>query len=280
MKQEKIKIGIIGVGLIGGSIGLGLKSKKFSATIFGFDKINNLQSAKKIGAIDLICNNIIDAVINSDLIILALPIKNNLRVLKLVFENSKPNAIIIDTGSVKKSILDEAAKFKKGKQIFIPTHPMAGKESGGIKSADKELFLNSNFIICSNNKTIPKLLFRVIKTLGAKISFLNPKIHDKIVSEISHLPQIVSIALINSIENKNYSFKFAARGFKDTTRIASSPFNIWKDILEENKNEVLKSINNFKKSLSKIEQSLSENNYGELKKYFSEASKRKKLIKY
>ncbi|MEK7818941.1 MAG: prephenate dehydrogenase [Bacteroidota bacterium] len=275
--KEKYNIAIIGVGLIGGSLGLAIKNSKLKANIIGFDKSKVLEKANKIGAIDSGSTDIKEVVKNADLIILALHLKLNLRYLKIVSALAKNNSIIVDVGSVKSNISSLSKKYLKAKQIFIPAHPMAGSEKQGVENANSKLFQNTTFVICSDknsNTDISKLL-EIIKAIGANILFVSAKKHDKIVASISHLPQLISVALMNSIPNdeRNISYKMAANGFKDLTRIASSKFTVWEDILKENKTEILKSISNFKNNLSQIENDLKNNNFKELQNKFKKSNK-------
>ena len=208
--KEKYNIAIIGVGVIGGSLGLAIKNSKLKANIIGFDKSKVLEKANKIGAIDSGSTDIKEVVKNADLIILALHLKLNLRYLKIVSALAKNNSIIVDVGSVKSNISSLSKKYLKAKQIFIPAHPMAGSEKQGVENANSKLFQNTTFVICSDknsNTDISKLL-EIIKAIEQTF-FCFSKKHDKIVASISHLPQLISVALMNSIPNdeRNISYK-------------------------------------------------------------------------
>lgn len=254
-------ISIIGLGLIGGSIvkalrydPSGIKQEANSLFIKGFDKPEVLKDALSEGTIDQIMNSI-DEAKDSDLIFLCLPTELSLKYFKLLGEGIKEGCIITDVCGIKGAFEDEWKKLKS-KGIYIGGHPMTGKETSGYPSSDPLLFENSVYIISDAQKDKAKLeeLVGFIKLLGARIRFLDPYLHDKVIARVSHLPQLLSIALVNSIsENGGLNYlDFAAGGFRDMTRIASSSFEIWESVLKLNRIEIITAIEGLNKNLLEI----------------------------
>lgn len=258
-------IAIIGVGLIGGSIGFALKSK---TRIIGIGRnIGRLKIAKKLGAVDEITTDIKKGVRDADVIFVCLPVGLIAKTVKKILPFCKRNAIITDVGSVKFPIVKEVERFLSTSHFFAPGeptrplpascrfvggHPIAGSEKTSVKHASKDLFKNAPVILTPTNKTDKKSLDIVKKLwekMKAKIKIMSPVRHDKILSMISHLPHIIAFTLVNSADN----FEFAGNGFKDTTRIAASSPGMWADIIFHNRVNVKKAIKKFKNELAKIE---------------------------
>jgi len=275
------KITIIGVGLIGGSLGLALKEKDPNFKIVGIDKQEIIQKAITRGAIDEGIVNLEEGIKEADIIIIATPVKTILNILTQINPSLKKGCLVTDTGSTKQQIVQKANKVLSKDIFFIGGHPMAGSEKYGIESADPHLFHNKTYILTpthKNNLTALEKISLLIKMIGAKKLILDPLEHDRIVSAVSHLPQIIAVSLINAIgelalrgNNNNY-FKAAGEGFKDMTRIASSPYKMWEDICDTNQENILDMIQEFINYLGVIEDKL-KNNPNSLKKEFQKARK-------
>jgi len=275
------KITIIGVGLIGGSLGLALKEKNPNFKIVGIDKQEIIQKAITRGAIDEGIVNLEEGIKEADIIIIATPVKTILNILTQINPFLKKGCLVTDTGSTKQQIVQKANKVLSKDIFFIGGHPMAGSEKYGIESADPHLFHNKTYILTpthKNNLTALEKISLLIKMIGAKKLILDPLEHDRIVSAVSHLPQIIAVSLINAIgelalrgNNNNY-FKAAGEGFKDMTRIASSPYKMWEDICDTNQENILDMIQEFINYLGVIEDKL-KNNPNSLKKEFQKARK-------
>jgi len=288
MKEESDfkKITIIGVGLIGGSLGLALKEKHLNFKIVGIDKQEIIEKAIARGAIDEGTVNLEEGIKEADIIIIATPVKTILNILTQINPFLKKGCLVTDTGSTKKQIVQKANKILSKDIFFIGGHPMAGSEECGIESADPYLFHNKTYILTpalkSNLRALKKLSL-LIKMIGAKKLILDPLEHDRIVSAVSHLPQIIAVSLINTIgelalrgNNYNY-FKAVGEGFKDMTRIASSPYKMWEDICDTNQENILEIIQEFKNYLEVIEHKL-KNNPNSLKEEFQKASKLRETL--
>jgi len=280
------KITIIGVGLIGGSLGLALKEKKLNFKIVGIDKQKIIEKAIARGAIDEGIVNLEEGIKEADIIIIATPVKTILNILTQINPFLKKGCIVTDTGSTKKQIVERANRVLSEDIFFVGGHPMAGSEEYGIDSADSHLFQDKTYILTPTHKSNLGALEKIsllIKMIGAKKLILDPLEHDRIVSAVSHLPQIIAVSLINAIgelalrgDNNNY-FKTIGEGFKDMTRIASSPYKIWEDICETNQENILKMIKEFRNYLEAIEDKL-KNDPSSLKEEFQKASKLRESI--
>jgi prephenate dehydrogenase len=275
------KITIIGVGLIGGSLGLALKEKKPNFKIVGIDKQNIIEKAIALGAIDEGTVNLKEGIKKADIIIIATPVKTIINILTQINPFLKKGCLVTDTGSIKQKIVQKANKILSKDIHFIGGHPMAGSEKYGIESADPYLFYNKTYILAPTPKSNLRALEKaslLIEMIGAKELILDPLEHDRIVSAVSHLPQIIAVSLINTIgelalrgNNNNY-FKAVGEGFKDMTRIAYSPYKMWEDICDTNQENILEMIQEFKNHLEVIEDKL-KNNPNSLKEEFQKASK-------
>jgi len=284
MKEESDfsfnKISIIGVGLIGGSLGLALKEKNPNFKIAGIDKQEIIEKAITRGAIDKGTVNLEEGIKEADIVIIATPVKTILNILTQINPFLKKGCIVTDTGSTKKQIIERANKVLSKDAFFIGGHPMAGSEEYGIDSADSHLFQDKTYILTPTKKSnliaIEKIS-SLIKMIGANRLILDHLEHDRIVGAVSHLPQIMSVSLMNMIgelaqkENNNNYFKAIGEGFKDMTRIALSSCKIWEDICDTNKEAILEMIQEFKQYLNLIEDKLINHPEG-LKEEFQKAS--------
>lgn len=280
------KITIIGVGLIGGSFGFALKEKKPNFKIVGIDKKEIIEKAIARGAIDEGTVNLKEGIKEADIVIIATPVKTIINILTQINPFLKRGCLVTDTGSTKGQIVERADKVLSKDIFFIGGHPMAGSEEYGIESANPHLFQDRTYILTPTKKSnliaIEKI-FSLIKMIGANRLILNPLEHDRIVGAVSHLPQIIAVSLINMVseliqkENNNNYFKAVGEGFKDMTRIASSPYKVWEDICYTNKEIILEMIQEFRNYLGVIEDKL-KNDPSSLKEEFQKASKLRENI--
>lgn len=280
------KITIIGVGLIGGSFGFALKEKKPNFKIVGIDKKEIIEKAIARGAIDEGTVNLKEGIKEADIVIIATPVKTIINMLTQINPFLKRGCLVTDTGSTKGQIVERADKVLSKDIFFIGGHPMAGSEEYGIESANPHLFQDRTYILTPTKKSnliaIEKI-FSLIKMIGANRLILNPLEHDRIVGAVSHLPQIIAVSLINMVseliqkENNNNYFKAVGEGFKDMTRIASSPYKVWEDICYTNKEIILEMIQEFRNYLGVIEDKL-KNDPSSLKEEFQKASKLRENI--
>jgi prephenate dehydrogenase len=288
MKEESDfkKITIIGVGLIGGSLGLALKKNRPNFRIVGIDKQEIIEKAITRGAIDEGTVNLEEGIKEADIVILATPVKTILDLLSQINPFLKKESLVTDTGSTKKEIVKRANKTLSKDIHFIGGHPMVGSEKYGIDSADPHLFKDKTYILTPTNKSNLVALektFSIIRMIGSKKLILDPLDHDRMVGAVSHLPQILAVSLTNTInmlaqeENNNNYFKVIGGGFKDMTRIASSPYKIWEDICKTNQENILKMIQKFRNYLGVLEGKLI-NDPSSLKEEFQKAQMLRKRL--
>lgn len=269
------RITIIGVGLIGGSIGLVVKKRHLAKEVIGvFRRRSTLKRALKHRAIDKGTMSVKDGVKDADLIILATPVSSIPMIVREVIRHAQKGAIITDVGSTKKWIVDKIEKMLRDSKsvFFVGSHPMAGSEHTGVEFAKDDLLDNSPCIVTKTNRTNKAALARIVsfwKALGTKVTVMSPAAHDRSVSLISHLPHIVVFSLAGAVPVKELNY--AAEGFKDTTRVALSDPKLWADIFMTNRKEILKSARIFERYYNKIIKALSKGNYSEVVRLLEKA---------
>ena len=271
------QVTIIGVGVIGGSLGLAIKKHFRSVTVVGFDRQEVLKKAVNKGAIDKAATSFRSAVEKSDLVLLAMPVSEILKALPRVAKYSPPDALVSDVGSVKGSIVRSARRlFPRGN--FVGGHPMAGVELSGVDAAHPLLFENAVYVLTPTQgiaTSAVKRLASFLEELGARVVLLDSRTHDAVASVVSHLPQLTAVALTNVAGGRHASgrrhLRLAAGGFRDLTRIASSKPEIWQDILTQNKIEIDKSLKLMIRELSVYRKLLSRKKAFSLGKEFNSA---------
>ena len=254
-----MKVGIVGLGLIGGSIGLKLKDLYDNITIYGYDIDDNSVSY-------CLKNKIIDVKFDEefisefDFIFLAIPVESIKNQLSDYLNKTSDNTLIIDLGSTKFQICNSVENHQNRKN-YLAAHPIAGTEFSGPNSAKKDLFNDKVMILCDTEKTDPNLLLdakKIIKSLGMSIKTMNSKEHDKHIAYVSHLSHISSFMLGKTVMDKEDDdhaiYNMAGSGFESTVRLAKSSPEMWSSIFVENKKNIVESldeyisnINNFKK---------------------------------
>lgn len=267
-------IAIIGLGLIGGSIAKALRKSSINLKIGAFDNKETIESALKEKLIDQKINSIEEAA-EYDFIILSLPTDLSLKFFKKLILLIKKDTIVSDVCSIK-GPFEIVWQSVESKGIYIGGHPMTGKEVGGFKNSDPLLFENAVYIISDKAKKSKRIseFLQFVNLLGARGIYLDPFQHDDVVANVSHLPQLLSVALLNSVSSNNMHINyldFAAGGFRDLTRIASSNFDIWNSIIELNKNDIISSINTFQKNLNRIKKMIEEEDFVTLRSNFEKA---------
>lgn len=258
------RVTIVGVGLIGGSLALALRQRFPAIHITGVDRPKVLERALERKAIHTGAT-LSAAVQDSDLVILATPVSHILALLPQVARFIPPHAVVTDTGSVKRAIVERASSlFPRGN--FVGGHPMTGAEFSGINAAHPLLFQNALYLLTPSpegTKSAVNKLVRLFTSLDARVLTLDPVTHDKVVAAVSHLPQLAAVALMNTVGNRHAAARkhlaLAAGGFRDMTRIASSPFDMWKDILETNRNDINEALQLYIDSLVTMAHELTEN---------------------
>ncbi|MDD8018474.1 MAG: prephenate dehydrogenase [Bacteroidota bacterium] len=251
-----MKITIIGLGVIGGSLGLAIKQINPRAVITGVGSQARIDAALQREAIDFGSVSVPAAVRDADIIFICTPVYTILSLLPEIAKNIKPRAIITDVGSTKVEITNAAKKIFRSKGIFVGGHPMAGSEGKGIEYADALMFQNATYVLCVDSKNKRKIapLTTLLHGIGARVLFLSAKDHDEVAATISHLPQLLAVGMMLMAGKKNKKnpafLQLAAGGFRDITRIASSPYEMWKDILASNAGGIRSVLKEFSQRLS------------------------------
>lgn len=259
------KIAIIGVGLIGGSVGLAAKAKGASGEVIGvFRHKSTLKKALKYKAVDRGTLDVRAGVGDADLIVLAAPVHEIPLLAREVMRHAKPGAIITDVGSTKVWIVKAIEDILRSRPsiFFVGAHPMAGSEQQGVEHARYDLLEDAPCIITKTGRTDARALKSVMlfwKSLGSKVKIMKPLEHDRAVSLISHLPHIVAFSLAGSVPEE--MLKYAAEGFRDTTRVASSDPKLWADIFLTNKNEIARAGRLFQEYYNKVIEAISKDSY-------------------
>ncbi|MCM8823569.1 MAG: prephenate dehydrogenase [Candidatus Omnitrophica bacterium] len=267
------KISILGVGLMGGSLALALKEKFPKIALWGYARNkSSYERLNRLNIVDLVSQSLEEVVRDSDLVILASPIRVILKHLEEIGCFLKKGAIVIDLGSVKKVVIDRAKKCLPKDVSFVGCHPLCGSEKKGALNANKDLYKNSLCIITSFNAS-SQIIKEFWESLGSKVYFLNPSLHDRILSDISHLPHILSFSLTELVSLK--AMNLASGSFRDLTRISSSPPDVWVDIFIYNGKNIINSIQRYIKILRWFTQRIKESNEEEL---FSKIKKINKKI--
>ncbi len=281
------QVALIGTGLIGGSIGIALRERRLVKKITGFDQnLQALEEAMKRGAIDRAASSPAEAVQESDLVILAVPVLNTLELLKGILPFLKQDAVVTDVGSTKASIMKETAGLFPEAVHFIGGHPMAGSEESGITGADPALLENAIYVLTPNPdcpQIIVDKLKQVLKETGAEPLILDPEEHDRVVASVSHLPYVVAAALTSSVagaENMELVRTLAAGGFRDSTRIALSNPDLWRGICLSNREELGKALSSFQDSLERIQRKLADCDQDAIEEFFREARDYRSNIPY
>lgn len=245
-------VAIVGTGLIGGSVGLGLKERGLATAVIGVGHRKvSINKALKIRAIDEGSTSIEKAAKQADIIILATSVNLIPDYAKKIIPLMKKTAILTDVGSTKNYIVSQVNDEIKrtcgsGKSNFIGAHPLAGSEQRGIDSARPDLFEESVCVLTPTNINSKKSITRLSnmwKALGARISIMTPSKHDEILALVSHLPHFVASSLAGVIDEKYW--KFAASGLRDTTRIASGDPDLWLSISKQNKQKIIEALRCF-----------------------------------
>jgi prephenate dehydrogenase len=268
---------IIGVGLIGGSFALALKRAKACVHVVGCGRgAANLKLALERGIVDSTAPDAAAAVRGADLVLVATPVAQFSSVFKNIEKALDPKAVVTDGGSTKRDVI-AAARQALGAKLaqFVPAHPVAGAEKSGASAASAELFRDRRVVLTPVKENSEGTIQRAEKAwaaCGALVTRMDPDEHDAVLAVVSHLPHLLAYALVHDVaarENSEQLFSFAAGGFRDFTRIASSHPEMWRDICFANRDRLRAELARFSKKLGEIDRMLEEPQA--LEKLFAEA---------
>jgi len=272
---------IVGVGLIGGSLGLAIKNRKMTNKVVGLGRRqSSIDKAKELGVVDEVTLNIEDAVSDSDLVIIATPVDKIIEKAKEAASYMKQDSILIDVASTKADIVAGIQEHIPQYIHYVGTHPITGSEKGSVEFADGTIFDGASCIVTFTDKTSKDALSKVEefwKSLGSKVAVVSPQEHDKIIALTSHIPHLLASILVNSAGSYLDS---TGGSFKDITRIALSNPEMWMHIFIQNKDYILEEVKNFISDLEKITSLIKDEKTKELLDVLSKSQAiRKKLNK-
>ena len=281
-----MRLAVIGVGLIGGSFALALKKARVASQVVGAGRsAANLRLARRRGIIDSIAANAAAAARGADLIFVATPVSQFERIFRQIAPVLGPQAVVTDGGSTKRDVI-AAARRSLGKKAsqFVPAHPIAGAERSGAGAARADLFRDRRVVLTpvkENSREAIKRVSSVWEACGARVSRMTAAEHDAVLAAVSHLPHLLAFALVHEVagrKNSEQLFSFAAGGFRDFTRIASSHPEMWRDICLANRDRLLLEARRFERKIREIRKLLSDG--AALEKLFVEARQaREKWLK-
>ena len=255
------QLGLIGCGLMGGSFALALRQAGIVQRVVGYSKSpSTTERARQLGVIDSVAESALQAVVGSDLVLMAVPVAATEATLKSIRDVIEPGMLIMDVGSTKRDVVDAARRVLKDRIAhFVPAHPIAGKEVAGIDHADATLYRGRQVILTPLPQTDAELVQRatdVWAAVGCQVLRMTPENHDAAFAAVSHLPHLLAFAFFNAITSQPAGREFltlAGPGFRDFTRIAASDPAVWRDILSSNREEVLRQSQRFRQALDAFE---------------------------
>ena len=274
------QLGLIGCGLMGGSFALALKRAGLVKRVVGYSKSpSTTERARQLGVIDVEAPSALMAVSGADIVLIAVPVAATEATFKAIKHLVTPQMLIMDVGSTKRDVVDAGRRALR-EQIgsFVPAHPIAGKEVAGVEYADVDLYVGKQVILTPIERTLTVQLQKAVDVwsgLGCRVSKMSPEAHDAAFAAVSHLPHLISFALMNAIsgqpQGKDY-LSLAGPGFRDFTRIAASDPKVWRDIMVSNREELLAQCKIFQRNLYALELMISSGNGEALEGLIEQAS--------
>lgn len=273
------KLVIVGVGLIGGSLALALKRAGVVGQVVGVGRTQaSLDRALKLGVIDASAS-LEDAMRDATMVVLCAPVAQTFNVLHAMEPHLQPGTIVTDAGSTKGDVII-AAKTALGDKVvqFVPAHPIAGRELSGVDAALPELYDGKRVVLCPLQENLPPdvdAVRRMWKTTGAHCHVMPAVQHDAIFAAVSHLPHVLAFALVAQVLNAEdgaVKLDFAGSGFRDTTRIAASSPEMWRDICLGNRAALLRELSTYQSVLAHLKTQIEAGNEAALEKFFRRAS--------
>lgn len=281
--MHRPRLAIIGVGLIGGSFALALKRAQAVGQVVGLGRSGAaLDEALRLGVIDRAAANIRDAVEGADVVLLATPVGQMPELFSALRDALPASSIVTDAGSTKQDVV-AAARAALGDRIaqFVPAHPIAGREQSGVAAADARLYERRQVVVtplAENRASDVERIAALWQACGAAVSHMTPERHDAVFAAVSHLPHMLAYALVNDIAGRADAetlFSFAAGGFRDFTRIASSSPEMWRDIALNNRDALLNEIDAYSNRLAHLRGLIAAGDGAALEQLMTEARERR-----
>ncbi len=275
------KVVIFGVGLIGGSFALALRRANAVSEVVGFGRsAQTLEQALQLGIIDRIGDDVAREVRDADLVLLATPVAQMADLFARIAPHLGAQTLITDGGSTKSDVVSYARQhLGKHRANFVPAHPIAGAEKSGAAAAQADLYAGKKVVLTPLPENSSGALARVRRAwelCGAVVNELTPQQHDEVFAAVSHLPHLLSFALVHDLaqrENRDLLLSFAASGFRDFTRIAASSPEMWRDICLANRDALMRELMQYANELHVLYQALERRDAGKLEEVFAEARK-------
>jgi prephenate dehydrogenase len=277
------KITLVGVGLLGGSLGMALRRGRLAGSVVGFvRRATSVAECEALGAVHVATRDLLVAVDNAELIVLCTPIAQMRPLVEQMLPALRPGAVVTDVGSVKGSVVrDLEPLVATAGAHFVGSHPMAGAEKMGVTAARPGLFDGAVCAVTPTRKSHPAALREVDqlwRAVGSRVLRLTPKAHDDLVSRSSHLPHVVAAQLANLILNPGFPKEqgmLCANGFRDTTRIATGSPEMWRDIALANRQNLSHALKAFTAGLRDFSRALSQRKGEAILKFFEQAKERR-----
>jgi prephenate dehydrogenase len=274
------QLGLIGCGLMGGSFALALKKAGLVKRVVGYSKSpSTTERARQMGVIDIEAPSALLAVSGADLVLVAVPVAATEATFKAIRHLVSRDTLIMDVGSTKRDVIDAARRVLKDQVgIFVPAHPITGKELSGVEHADADLYAGRQVILTPIERTLSAQLEKAVQVwtaLGCHVQQMSPEAHDAAYAAVSHLPHMIAFALMNSISGQAQGKDFlalAGPGFRDFTRIAASDPSVWRDILASNREELIAQSRHFQRALHAFETAIESGNPDALETLIEQAS--------
>ncbi|MDO5087872.1 MAG: prephenate dehydrogenase/arogenate dehydrogenase family protein [Comamonadaceae bacterium] len=254
------QLGLIGCGLMGGSFALAMKRAGLVRRVVGYSKSPSTTArALQLGVIDVEAPSALLAVSGADLVMLAVPVAATESTLKAIRHLVNPDMLLLDVGSTKRDVVDAARRvLKHDVGVFVPSHPIAGREVSGVENADADLFHGKQVILTPIERTQTARLEQATalwQALGCQVVQMPADAHDAAFAAVSHLPHLLAFAMMNGITSQESGANFlslAGPGFRDFSRIAASDPQIWRDVLLSNREELGAQMQHFQTALSAL----------------------------
>lgn len=277
------KISLIGVGLLGGSLGLAIRERKIASSVHAFvRRASSIAEAQRLGVADVATQDLRTAVHGADLVIFCTPLSQMAGLAEKAVPYLKPGTIVTDVGSVKCSVVRELTPLiASAKAEFIGAHPMAGSEQSGMSAGRADLFQNAICIVTPGPKSTTQAIRaseHFWKALGGTPMLMRPEMHDDLVGRSSHLPHVVAAELANYVlspANPKEQAALCATGFRDTTRIASGSPEMWRDIVLANRQNLSRILGVFIEDLQEFQLALERQDVSTIEEFFAKAKQRR-----
>jgi prephenate dehydrogenase len=277
------KIALIGVGLLGGSLGLAIRQRQLATRVEGYvRRAASIAECEQLGVVHQATRELAQAVGDADLVVFCTPLAQMRALAAQMLPALKRGAVVTDVGSVKGSVIHDLEPLLAAAGAhFIGSHPMAGAETSGVRAAHVDLFEHALCVVTPTPRSAPEALAQVEefwRRLGARTLRLAPELHDDFVSRCSHLPHVVAAELANYVLSPAYPKEQAmlcANGFRDTTRIASGSPEVWRDIIMANRKKLARVLGVFIEDLQEFQLALENNDMAAIEEFFEQAKQRR-----